>query len=162
MTKCVMGEFLASNSAYQNQQVIQRMTDALARGDLAAVCRHLSVDIECHVPGCHPLSGRYQGIDAVMSMLARVCQYRRGRQLQTSSAGMSTGERHVAVLTDCVAALPDARLSWRETALYFFLEQQVMTCWTFVDGLDDYNRYWLAGEGSRNTRSQDMLERRPV
>jgi ketosteroid isomerase-like protein len=71
-----------------NTEIIQRMYAAFHAGDLDLLRNELfAPDIQWYMPGQHPLSGRHDGIDAVMAFLAAL-----------SRAGIVVDNLHVGEL----------------------------------------------------------------
>lgn len=61
-------------SEHPNVQRMRDGYDAFAKGDSATLRELMTEDVVWHVPGRTPLSGDYEGIDAVLAYFARIME----------------------------------------------------------------------------------------
>jgi uncharacterized protein len=77
---------------HPNEELLREAFAAFQRGDLAALqSKYFAEDIRYHVPGRSPISGDYQGTDAVLGFFGRLFEL---------SGGMLRLELHDVVAND--------------------------------------------------------------
>lgn len=52
-------------------ELVAAAYQALASGDRGKIAAFYAEDLRWLVPGCHPLAGRYEGLDAFLAMMGR-------------------------------------------------------------------------------------------
>jgi ketosteroid isomerase-like protein len=77
--------------AHPNEELLRTLYDAFSKRDLGTVKGLLTEDAVLHQPGRNPLSGHYEGIDAVPGVL---------RQLGERSGGTFRSELHDVIAGD--------------------------------------------------------------
>jgi len=112
-------------SDHPNVQRMRDGYDAFAKGDMAALRELMTEDVVWHVAGSTPLSGDYEGIDAVLAFFGETMEITGGsfraepRTLLSDDAYGAApvnvtahrGDRHLDVLNVQVARWRDGRVA---------------------------------------------------
>lgn len=83
----------------QNVELVRRVYDAFADGDLATVLTILDQDITWHIPGRAPLSGDYKGHEEVKGFLIKTMELSGGTFTIDIDDILADGERVVVLCT---------------------------------------------------------------
>lgn len=98
--------------AYQN---------AMAHQDFTEGARIFAPDVVYVVPGRNPLSGRYEGPEAVMGYFGRLMQMTSGSYKITDMLWLTCGDR-VALSTRNHATIAGEHLDWDEAIVFEFVD----------------------------------------
>jgi catechol 2,3-dioxygenase-like lactoylglutathione lyase family enzyme/ketosteroid isomerase-like protein len=119
-----------------------------ADGEVAPVRSLLTRDVEWTVPGANAISGRYRGIDEVLSY------FRRWRGLANATLRLYPKEllvgagEHVGALTDGSAIIGGVAHRWSTVGLYRVRDGRIAACRLLPLDQTAFDRVWTAAVGS--------------
>lgn len=115
------------------QKIVAYQT-AMARQDFAEGAKIFAADVVYLVPGTNPLSGRYQGPEAVMGYFGRLMALTAGTYEIKDMLWLACDDR-VALATENHATIGEQSLVWDEVIVFHF-----------VDGLKKHIGLFLANQ----------------
>lgn len=102
----------------------------------------LAPDILWHVGGNHPLSGDYQGQDAVVDYFDRIRQLTTG-SLRVEPVEILANDRHASIFMNVTAARDDRRMDvLLAEALALDEEGRWHEYWALADDQDAVDAFW--------------------
>jgi uncharacterized protein len=93
---------------------------AMARQDFAAGATIFATDVVYMVPGSNPLSGTYEGPEAVMGYFGRLMAVTRGTYEISDMLWLTCNDR-VTLATVNTATIGDRCLTWNEAIVFEFV-----------------------------------------
>jgi uncharacterized protein len=102
-------------------QKIMAYQAAMARQDFAEGATIFAPNVVYIVPGNNPLSGRYEGPDAVMGYFGRLMAFTAGTYEISDMLWLTCGDR-VALSTSNTASIGDQSLIWDEAIVFEFVD----------------------------------------
>lgn len=106
-----------------NHPLVQKIIayqSAMARQDFAEGANIFAPDVVYIVPGNNPLSGRYEGPDAVMGYFGRLMTVTSGTYEISDMLWLTSGDR-VVLSTRNHATIAGKRLTWEEAIVFEFV-----------------------------------------
>jgi hypothetical protein len=127
--------------AHPYEDLLRKGYEAATALDIETASEVLADDVVFHVPGNGPISGDYEGRDAVLGFFAK------NHEL---SGGTSTIEIHdVAVTDDHAVVLQVNRaerngktLEARAVGVYHIRDGKAVEAWFFTNTQDENDRFW--------------------
>jgi uncharacterized protein len=102
-------------------QKIMAYQAAMARQDFAEGRRIFAPDVIYAVPGANPLSGRYEGPEAVMGYFGRLMELTAGTYDISDMNWLASGDR-IALATRNRATIADRFFEWDEVIVFEFVD----------------------------------------
>ncbi|WP_219416649.1 nuclear transport factor 2 family protein [Pseudonocardia nigra] len=123
---------------------VRRIYQGLDTGDAAELTAALTPDAVLHVPGNHPLSGRYDGPDAILGFLAA------SRSAAASGEHIEvlevlTGHKHVAVYARSRAERGGAVLDNPTVHLLRMVGDRIAEVWFHNREQQPVDTFWSGG-----------------
>jgi uncharacterized protein len=106
-----------------NHPLVQRIMSyqaAMAQQDFAEGAKIFAPDVVYVVPGNNPLSGRYDGPEAVMGYFGRLMEVTRGTYAISDMLWLTCNDR-VTLSTVNTATIGDKTLTWDEAIVFEFV-----------------------------------------
>ncbi|MFH0518245.1 nuclear transport factor 2 family protein [Streptomyces sp. M41] len=83
---------------HPHAQLVRRGYEAFERGDMDALRELMASDCTHHVPGSHPLSGDFKGVDAIVDMYGRLAAETNGTMRAELRSLLVDGRGHVVAV----------------------------------------------------------------
>jgi ketosteroid isomerase-like protein len=129
-------------SVHKNVETIRRGYDAFNKGDMKTLTELFHENASWHVPGRSPLSGDYQGRDAVFAFFGRIGQESGGtfkaelRHVLVDDDGRVAGIEHLS------AQRGGKRLSADACLVFEFKDGRVISGTEYVRDLYPFDQFW--------------------
>jgi uncharacterized protein len=126
---------------HRNEDVAQDFLDAYGRRDFQALEKLLTDDVVWHVGGSHPLSGDYQGKQAVLDYFAKV-QGLTSQTLTLDPIEILAGGSFGAIFLRVRAERPGKDLDVTMAEAFRAEEGQLAEFWATADDQEAVDRFW--------------------
>ena len=115
---------------------------AVSGGDIGALTKQLTDDVEWHVGGDHPLSGNYRGRDEVRAYHERVAALT-GGTLRLEPTDVLASDRHLGIFVRARAQAGDRTLDARLVeAVRLADDGRWAEFWALADDQDAVDEFW--------------------
>ncbi len=136
-----MPKFQMQSVEEANLELIKALLAAFAKGSLTAVGEVLTQDVKFHFPGHNSFSGEYKGLEASMSLLARVFQWT-GGSTRIRIHDVLANEQHGVLMYTVTARHNDSSIRYRYMDVYHFRDAQISEVWGYpaddAAGFDEF------------------------
>lgn len=123
-------------------EVIEAYSDALAKGDTAAVFSYFSPDAKWHQPGSNRFSGTKTGIEAIAQFLGEMMKVTKGTlQIQVKGPMMSNGNT-VAFPVRFIAENGDKTIDMDGIDIYEVVNEKIVSVMTFSQDQAGEDGFW--------------------
>ena len=112
---------------HPNGELIRVGFEAFAKGDMETISRLFADDIKWHAAGTSPLSGDYQGKDAVFAFFGKLMELTEGTFHQEIHAILAD-DNHVVVLTENGQDKPRP-FSGQQVFVWHLRDGKAVECW---------------------------------
>ncbi|NEP01079.1 MAG: DUF4440 domain-containing protein [Symploca sp. SIO2E9] len=121
--------------------IIRRGYEAFLKGDMPALDKLITSDAVWHSPGKNPISGDYQGRDAIMEYFTKFATLSQGT-FQTELKVIFADDNRGVVLTRDTASRNGKTMSWDGGVILHLCEGKLTEAWAF--NLDQYavDEFW--------------------
>jgi ketosteroid isomerase-like protein len=127
---------------HPNVALVRRAIDTFNRGDFDAYRDFFTEDVVWHVGGNHPLSGDYQGRDAIFAYFEKVRELT-GGGLRSEPQDILADDSHCGVFTHVTADRGDRHLDVVLAQAYRINpERKFSEYWALADDQDAVNAFW--------------------
>jgi ketosteroid isomerase-like protein len=130
---------------YSNADLLQRIYDAAARGDLQPLLDTLKDDIAWQDSSLGPLAGDYRGKEEVLTFFGRMADVYAGT-LRLEVLDIVANDNHGVVLTSEQGESAGELIMWRGTHIFTFRDGRCAEFLAMNDAA--YNRFWATRASS--------------
>ena len=113
----------------------------LGERDYEAVMSYLADDIVWHTPGDNPLSGDYQGKDAVLALFGRLFQ-ETGGTFRADVHDLLANDDHGVGLVTVTARRGDRSLTVNDVNVFHLRDGKVTECWIASTDQQAEDEFW--------------------
>ncbi|WP_416973319.1 nuclear transport factor 2 family protein [Streptomyces sp. 4F14] len=128
---------------HPHARLVREGYDAFARGDLEALRGMMTADCTHHVPGSHPLSGDFKGLDSIFGMYGRLFTETAGTLRVEVGNVLVDGRGHAVSVHRFTAERPDGR-SIDETGgiVFRIVGDRITDLDECVEDIEAGNAFW--------------------
>ena len=133
---------------HPNAELIERyhaaQADFYGGGEIEPLVELLSEDVAWHVPGHTPISGDYEGRDAVLRYFTGRREHAGGR-FRIRVRDVLASDSHAAALADGSVRRAGRTLEWDTIGLYRIEDGLIAECWLVPRNPDAFEAAWAHG-----------------
>jgi uncharacterized protein len=126
---------------HPNVALLRRAEEAFSSGNVEVLGDLLADDILVHAPGNGPLSGEYQGRDAVFAYNRRIFELS-GGTYENEVHDILAGDQHGVILQRNRARREGRSLDVREVLVMHLREGKIVEVWEMYDDQQAYDEFW--------------------
>jgi ketosteroid isomerase-like protein len=126
---------------HPNEDLIRRGYDAFSSGDMHALQELMTPDVVWHNPGRNPLSGDYEGIDAILELFARAFEASSGT-LRLELHDVLANDEHGVGLHRSIARRGGKTLDSRWAMVLHIRDGKVTEVWGHPADQHAEDRFW--------------------
>lgn len=128
-------------TASENAELMREGYEAFAAGDLERVREMFDTDIVWHEPGHSPISGDYQGADAVVGFFGKLFE-ESGGTFRSEPVDILAGDDHVVVLQHTTATRGGKTLDVDQPVVWEIRNDKPYEVTLYVHDLDEHDAFW--------------------
>ncbi|MGX1565290.1 nuclear transport factor 2 family protein [Streptomyces sp. NPDC055506] len=122
--------------------LVRKGFEAFSRGDMDALRGMIASDATHHVPGDHPLSGDFKGVDAIIEMYERLGRETQGTMDSELIGICVDGRGHVVAMNRFTAERQGKRLDDTGCIIFRIVGDKVTVLDECVEDIDKNNAFW--------------------
>ena len=126
---------------HPNVALLRRAEEAFSSGNVEVLGDLLADDILVHAPGNGPLSGEYQGRDAVFAYNRRIFELS-GGTYENEVHDILASDQHGVILQRNRARREGRSLDVREVLVMHLREAKIVEVWEMYDDQRAYDEFW--------------------
>ncbi|MFG2571431.1 nuclear transport factor 2 family protein [Streptomyces sp. NPDC048481] len=127
---------------HPHADLIRRGYDAFSRGDMDALRGMMTGDCTHHVPGSHPLSGDFKGLDAITDMYGRLFSETAGTMRVELRAVFVDGRGHAVAMHRSTADRKGRHLEEDGCIVFRIVGDKITDLDECVRDMDASNDFW--------------------
>ncbi|MDV9176924.1 nuclear transport factor 2 family protein [Streptomyces sp. W16] len=122
--------------------LVRKGYDAFARGDMDTLRSLMSSDATHHVPGTHPLSGDFKGLDTIFDMYGQLFAQTNGTLHVDLRNVLVDGRGHAVTLHRFTAERDGKRIDETGGIVFRILGDRITDLDECVEDIDRSNEFW--------------------
>lgn len=122
---------------------------AFASGDIATLIQLFAANAIWHSPGHNPISGNYQGINAILGYFSKFATLSQN-QFQVELIDVLANDSRAIALTRDTATRQGETVSWEGGVIFQFQANKVIAAWAFNYDQSWVDEYWNAQDQALN------------
>ncbi|MGW3109315.1 nuclear transport factor 2 family protein [Streptomyces sp. NPDC001100] len=122
--------------------LVRKGYDAFVRGDMDTLRSLMSSDVTHHVPGTHPLSGDFKGLDATIDMYGQLFAQTNGTLRVELRNVLVDGRGHAVTLHRFTAERDGRRIDETGGIVFRILGDKITDLDECVEDIDKANEFW--------------------
>ena len=122
--------------------LVRKGYDAFVRGDMDTLRSLMSSDVTHHVPGTHPLSGDFKGLDATIDMYGQLFAQTNGTLRVELRNVLVDGRGHAVTLHRFTAERDGKRIDETGGIVFRILGDKITDLDECVEDIDKANEFW--------------------
>ncbi|MEV0734967.1 nuclear transport factor 2 family protein [Streptomyces sp. NPDC050549] len=122
--------------------LVRKGYDAFVRGDMDTLRSLMSSDVTHHVPGTHPLSGDFKGLDATIDMYGQLFAQTNGTLRVELRNVLVDGRGHAVTLHRLTAERDGKRIDETGGIVFRILGDKITDLNECVEDIDKANEFW--------------------
>jgi hypothetical protein len=126
---------------HPNVALLRRAEEAFSSGNVEVLGDLLADDILVHAPGNGPLSGEYQGRDAIFAHNRRIFELS-GGTYENEAHDILASDQHGVILQRNRARREGRSLDVREVLVMHLREGKIVEVWEMYDDQQAYDEFW--------------------
>jgi ketosteroid isomerase-like protein len=131
-----------STGEHVNAQIIRRLYDARAEGDLATVRAILDSDVAWHDPYPPPHGGDLRGVDAVLRDVFEAAGHLTGGSTRLWIESVMATGRHAVALVGWSSSFRGRTMQSREVAVYEIRNGRITEAWFYPEDPEGARRFF--------------------
>jgi ketosteroid isomerase-like protein len=122
--------------------LVRKGYDAFVRGDMDTLRSLMSSDVTHHVPGTHPLSGDFKGLDATIDMYGQLLAQTNGTLRVELRNVLVDGRGHAVTLHRFTAERDGKHIDETGGIVFRVLGDKITDLDECVEDIDKSNEFW--------------------
>ncbi|XUL87832.1 nuclear transport factor 2 family protein [Streptomyces galilaeus] len=122
--------------------LVRKGYDAFVRGDMDTLRSLMSSDVTHHVPGTHPLSGDFKGLDATIDMYGQLFSQTNGTLRVELRNVLVDGRGHAVTLHRFTADREGKHIDETGGIVFRILGDKITDLDECVEDIDKANEFW--------------------
>ncbi|MFD5160786.1 nuclear transport factor 2 family protein [Streptomyces hawaiiensis] len=122
--------------------LVRKGFEAFSRGDMDALRGMMAADATHHVPGSHPLSGDFKGVDSIIEMYGRLGAETNGTMRSELIGICVDGRGHVVGMNRFTAERNGKTLDDTGCIIFRIVGDKVTDLDECVEDIDKNNEFW--------------------
>ncbi|MEV2212541.1 nuclear transport factor 2 family protein [Streptomyces sp. NPDC050997] len=122
--------------------LVRRGYEAFTRGDMDTLRGLMTADCTHHVPGSHPLSGDFKGLDATIDMYGRLFEETGGTMEVKLNSILVDGRGHAVAVHRFSAQRAGKRIDANGCIVFRIVGDKISDLDECVDDIDVANEFW--------------------
>ena len=127
--------------AHSNEQLLRRLYEAQARGDIEAYLSFLSDDVALHVPGRSRIAGDYEGKAEVRRHFREMTELS-GGTFRTSVDDIAASDQHAVGLISAFAQKEGREVSLPRIHVWLVREGELAEMWVYPRDQHAFDEFW--------------------
>ncbi|MGI5460435.1 nuclear transport factor 2 family protein [Streptomyces sp. CA-249302] len=127
---------------HPHAQLIRKGYEAFSRGDMDTLRSMMTGDATHHVPGSHPLSGDFKGIDAVLGYYGQLYEATGGTFKVELRNILVDGRGHAVSIHRFTAQRGDKRIDETGGIVFRIVGDKISDLDECVEDIDKDNEFW--------------------
>lgn len=122
--------------------LVRRGYEAFSQGDMETLRSLMAGDATHHVPGAHPLSGDYKGLDAIIDLYGRLGEETGGTMRVQLRYLLVDGRGHVMALHRFTAERQGKQMDETGGIVFRIVGDKITDLDECVENMDASNEFW--------------------
>jgi ketosteroid isomerase-like protein len=122
--------------------LVRRAYEAFSRGDFDTLRQLIAGDAAHHVPGSHPLSGDFKGLDNIIQMYQRLDEETQGTMQVELRQVLVDGRGHAVTLHRFTAERQGRKLDETAGIVFRIVGEKVTDLDECTEDIDKVNEFW--------------------
>jgi ketosteroid isomerase-like protein len=127
---------------HPHAQLIRKGYDAFSRGDMDTLRSMMANDATQHVPGTHPLSGDFKGVDSILDYYRRLSEETNGTFRVELRNVLVDGRGHAISLHHFTAERGGKRIDETGGIVFRIVGDKITDLDECVEDIDKGNEFW--------------------
>ncbi|WP_328881704.1 nuclear transport factor 2 family protein [Streptomyces sp. NBC_00299] len=127
---------------HPHAQLVRKGYAAFERGDMDTLRELMASDCTQHVPGSHPLSGDYKGMDAIIEMYGRLAAETNGTMRAELRSLLVDGRGHVVAVHRFSADRNGKHIDENGAIIFRIVGDKATDLDECVEDIDRANDFW--------------------
>lgn len=127
---------------HPHAQLVRKGYEAFSRGDMDTLRSLMTSDATHHVPGSHPLSGDFKGVDAALDYYRRLFEETGGTMKVELRTILVDGRGHAVSMHRFTAQRGDKRIDENGGIVFRIVGDKISDLDECVEDIDKGNEFW--------------------
>ncbi|WSQ09134.1 nuclear transport factor 2 family protein [Streptomyces sp. NBC_01231] len=127
---------------HPNAALVRKGYEAFTRGDMDTLRGLMTADCTHHVPGSHPLSGDFKGLDATIEMYGRLFEETGGTLQVKLNSILVDGRGHAVAVHRISAERGGKRIDDNGCIVFRIVGDKISDLDECVESIDRANEFW--------------------